>query len=102
MRLVVDRTLYDGGELLSHSPSTAVLTPSSEVRLSPADATALGVADGDRVTLTGRAGSLTAPVRLDAGLGRGTVAMRHGVGPQVPAPLLSVDETVIDVRVEVA
>ena len=48
--------------------------------LSPADAERLGVADGARVRVWNRFGSLEAPARVDDTLRPGVVAMTHGFG----------------------
>ncbi len=100
-RLVVNRTLYDGGELLAHRPSSSGLVGGGALRLSPADAAPLGVSDGDRVTVTSQHGSVTAPVTVDAGVPKGTVVARHALDPDVSS-LLAAGEVVCDVRVEVA
>jgi NADH-quinone oxidoreductase subunit G len=99
LRLVVNRVLYDRGELLSHCPSSLPLVAEPSIGLAPADAERLGVGDGDRVTLTSRAGFVTAPARVDDRVARGTALMHHTLGA---GPLLSAAGTVVEVRVEVA
>jgi NADH-quinone oxidoreductase subunit G len=100
-RLVLSRVLYDGGEQLSHRPSSSGLVRAGTLRLSPADAAPLGVADGDRVTVTSQHGSVTAPVTVDVGVPKGTVVAHHALDPDV-SPLLGAGDVVCDVRVEVA
>ena len=99
-RLVVNRVLYDGGVLVSHRPSSVGLARDGALRLSPGDAGSLGVQDGDRVTVTSRNGSLSAPVAVDDRVPRGSVVVHHALGPD-PSVLRSGDDVVCDVRVEI-
>jgi NADH-quinone oxidoreductase subunit G len=102
LRLVVDRTLYDDGVLVAHSPSMVPSRREAAIRLSVADAAALGVLAGDRIRLTGERGALSGVVAVDAGLARGTVAVPHRTGGTDPGELLAAGEVACDVRVEVA
>ncbi len=54
--------------------------PHCALNLSPADAARLGVADGDRVRVSTRRGSLTLPAQIDAKLMAGHVWMPNGFG----------------------
>ncbi len=54
--------LLDRGTLQDGEPYLAGTAPASRVRLSPTNAQALRVVDGDVVTVTGGTGSITAPV----------------------------------------
>jgi anaerobic selenocysteine-containing dehydrogenase len=61
--------------------------------LSPADATALGVADGEPVRVTSRRGSLVAPARVDPGLPPGLVFMTLHFPDEVDINQLTIDAT---------
>jgi anaerobic selenocysteine-containing dehydrogenase len=52
--------------------------PTPRLYLSPADAEAAGVHDGDRVQVTSPHGCLVATARLESAMSRGTVAVPHG------------------------
>jgi NADH-quinone oxidoreductase subunit G len=67
------RTLYDDGVELRHSLSLHHLAPGARVHLHPADAAALGVEDGDEVTVETASGAASAPVAFDASLVPGVV-----------------------------
>ncbi len=101
LRLVVDRVLYDGGELLSHCPSSVGLVRSASLGMSPGDAATLGVADDARVTVTSPRGSLAVTVGVDAAVPRGSVVLHHGLAGADAGTLLAAGDTVCDVRVEV-
>ena len=77
------RVLYDRGTLVQQGPSLARLAPEAVLRLHPADAARLGVADGGRVRLTGSAGSAELPAALDASLAPGTVYLPANLGVAV-------------------
>ncbi|MCU1351842.1 MAG: NADH-quinone oxidoreductase, chain, partial [Acidimicrobiales bacterium] len=100
LRLVTVRKLYDLGTLVQTSPSIAALGHGGGVSANPYDIDRLGVADGGQVRLTSSRGSLTASVRADAGVSRGTVAMEWNRGEPSPALLIDATQPVTDVRVE--
>lgn len=60
--------------------------------LHPADMKALGVAEGDALTLETRAGGLTLPARPDPGVAQGTVVVPHGVHGKNVNALIPSDE----------
>ena len=66
------------------------------LRISPADADAHGLADGDRARLTTRGGSTETPVEIDAAMQPGHVSLPNGFGLDYP------DETGEHQRVGVA
>ncbi len=105
-RLLVSRTMYDRGTLLSHSPSSAGLAAPAVVLLNPAEAAPLGVAAGDgsatRVKVTSQHGSITLPARPDASVARGVAVIAHNHEGADPGSLVSITDAVCDVRVEVA
>lgn len=64
-----------------------------ELELSPADAERLGVRDGQRVRISSRRGSVTAPVRVVAGLRRGLAFMTLHFPEEVETNLLTINAT---------
>jgi predicted molibdopterin-dependent oxidoreductase YjgC len=84
MTVHLARTLYDDGVSLRHSPSLRGLAPGPTVGLSPDHMASLGVDDGDDVTVSVGATSVTLSVRRDASLHGGTVYVpfnQPGVAP---------------------
>ena len=100
-RLVVDRVLYDGGESLSHMPSSVPLVRDGAVVLGTADAAALDVQAGTRLTVSSQHGSVTGPLVVSDRVPKGSVVIHHALSVD-PSPLVSADDVVCDVRVEVA
>jgi predicted molibdopterin-dependent oxidoreductase YjgC len=64
-----------------------------ELELSVADATDLGVVTGDRVRVTSRRGSVTAPVRVQRSLRRGLAFMTLHFPDEVQTNLLTINAT---------
>jgi formate dehydrogenase major subunit len=63
------------------------------IDVSPEDAERLGLAEGERVRVTSRRGSLEAPVRVDRGLRAGLVFMTLHFPDQVETNVLTIDAT---------
>ncbi|MBU6266343.1 MAG: molybdopterin-dependent oxidoreductase [Sphingomonadales bacterium] len=63
-------------------PSGLVRSGHNPLWIHPDDCAAIGVADGDAVTLRSRHAAIPAFVAADATLRRGVVAMTHGFGPR--------------------
>ena len=61
--------------------------------VSPADAAALGVAEGEKVRITSRRGSVIAPVRVDPGLRTGLVFMTLHFPDEVDTNQLTIEAT---------
>jgi formate dehydrogenase major subunit len=61
------------------------------VDLSPDDADALGVREGEVVRITSRRGSVTAPVRVDPGLRAGLAFMTFHFPDDVPTNVLTIE-----------
>jgi NADH-quinone oxidoreductase subunit G len=101
LRLVVDRSLYDEGTILAHSPSSAQVVAPPVLRLHPSDVAALGVDDGATLRVTSPQGELTGPLRSDPGVRRGTVAVRHRRSGIDPGTVCAHGDVVCEVRVEV-
>jgi NADH-quinone oxidoreductase subunit G len=66
-------TLLDAGRMQDGEPFLAGTAPRAVARLSEAAAAALGVVDGDEVTVTGPAGSVTVPALVTEGMLDGVV-----------------------------
>jgi formate dehydrogenase alpha subunit len=75
--LSTGRILYHwhGGTLSRRSPGLEAIAPESLVEIHPADATSLGIADGDRVRVASRRGEVVARAQLTRRSPRGTIFM---------------------------
>ena len=67
------RTMFDDGVLMRHSPSLARLAPGAAAYLTPADAAARRLHEGERIEIGIGNRSFSLPVRLDPSLSDGTV-----------------------------
>lgn len=79
--------IFGSEELSSLAPAIAGLIPKPYLALCPADATTLGLADGDTVEAVAGAERLLFPVKLMAGVPEGAAGMPQGIayngeGPQ--------------------
>jgi predicted molibdopterin-dependent oxidoreductase YjgC len=83
LTLHLGRVLYDGGTIVTAGESLAGLAPEPAAYLHPDDATRLGCAAGDRVTVTGNAGSAALPVAIDRSLAKGTVYVPFNLGASI-------------------
>ena len=83
LTLHLGRVLYDGGTIVIAGESLARLAPKPAAYLHPDDATRLGFAAGDRVTVTGNAGSAALPVAIDRSLAKGTVYLPFNLGASI-------------------
>ena len=99
-RLVATRKMYDLGVMVSHAPSLAVLAPGTSLGMHPLDADALGVADGDTVSVTSPRGSVTAALRRQSGIPRGVVTLEVLQPDVATTTLIDAADTVVSVRVE--
>jgi len=73
MALLSGGTLFADGSLSQRSGTLAKLAGVTRARVSPAEASRLGLDAGDRVELSGPAGSLTLPLELDDSVPAGAV-----------------------------
>lgn len=62
-----------------------------QLSINPDDAAALGIAEGDAVTVATQAGSVTVPARIDPRHRRGVTSLPHGFGDHNVNRLTSVD-----------
>jgi len=105
LRLVTTRKLYDDGTMTQASRSLAGLAPAAELLLHPHDFDRLGVDAGAEVAVSNREGgrgSITVPVRADAGVPRGAARLAYLQPGGHAAELIDATAVVTDVRVEVA
>ena len=98
-RLVVNRTLYDNGTLVSHCPSLAPLAEPATARLNPAAARDLGISDGDTVSVASTAGTISIPATADARVPEGVVVIPHNHSGADPRELVESGSTVTEVRI---
>ena len=98
-RLVVNRTLYDNGTLVSHCPSLAPLAESATARLNSAAVRELGISDGDTVSVASTAGTISIPATADARVPEGVVVIPHNHTGADPRELIVNGSTVTEVRI---
>jgi NADH-quinone oxidoreductase subunit G len=99
-RLVVDRTMYDGGTQTTMCPSIAELSKPGAVRISSTEASKLGVRDGAIVRISSQRASVEGPVLIDDRVASGIAAVAHNhVGLDIRS-LIDMNELVTDVRIE--
>jgi NADH-quinone oxidoreductase subunit G len=94
LRLGTFRTLWASKEV-DASPSLRFLRAKPVAELSPEDAAALGIGDGDRIEIGTNGTRVQAPVKLRASVPGGTVFLAAGTHEQ-PANLLT--ERLVEVR----
>ncbi len=99
-RILVRRTLYDYGTLVSQCPASAPLASTGSFVLSPADGERLGVTSGDTVTVTSAKGPLAGPVQIDDGITPGTILSWFNVAGTDGSYLIDVDGDYTAVSVE--
>jgi NADH-quinone oxidoreductase subunit G len=91
-------TLLDAGRLQDGEPFLAGTAPRAVARLSPGDAERLGVADGDRVTVSSAHGSVTVPVLVTDRMVDGVVWLpTNSVGCAVRTELRDGPGALVDV-----
>jgi NADH-quinone oxidoreductase subunit G len=100
LRLVAARRMYDDGVALRHSPASAGLARSIQVRLNPVDFDKIGVESGTVVKIESSRGHLLAPVASDAGVPVGSAAIPFTVDGWAANTLIDSSSVVTDVRVE--
>ncbi|MBI00468.1 MAG: hypothetical protein CL467_07730 [Acidimicrobiaceae bacterium] len=99
LRLVADRSMYDAGVLVAHSPSLAGLAPGAVAGLEPADLGRHGLAEGEVVDLIADRGTVQVAVTADPGVARGTVHLRVGQADVDTGRLIDASAPVTGVRV---
>jgi NADH-quinone oxidoreductase subunit G len=99
-RLVTQRTLWDAGTLVAHSPSLAGLHPEWAARLHPDELAALGLAAGATVRLSSGRGAVELVVRADHGVARGSVAVPFNLPGGSASSLIDAGAPAVTVRLE--
>jgi predicted molibdopterin-dependent oxidoreductase YjgC len=100
LRLVVGRSLYDGGRLTAASPSIAGLAKVPSLRINPVDAARIGVETNGTVRVSSPRSSLTLPVTVDDTTPAGTAFMWFTPGATGAPELIDAGSVVTDLRVE--
>ena len=91
IRLTTGRCLDSFNTGVQSGRYTAPIRRGGCVELSPEDAEALAVREGDRVRVTSRRGSVEGPVRVDPGLRRGLAFMTLHFPDEVDTNVLTID-----------
>jgi NADH-quinone oxidoreductase subunit G len=99
-RLVIDRTMYDGGTQTAMCESIADLAAPGAIRIHSSEASRLGVADGETVKVTSQRASVSGPVLIDDSVAAGVAAVAHNHPGLDVRPLVAMDELVTDIRIE--
>lgn len=89
-RLIGRRHPRGNNSWMHNVPKLAAGKPLCTLMMHPADAAALGVADGEDVDLSTKVGAVTAPVELTDAMMRGVVSLPHGFGHGRPGVELRV------------
>jgi NADH-quinone oxidoreductase subunit G len=100
LRLVVGRTLYDDGRLVSETPLLQRLVRDLELRIHPSDLARIGVDSGGQVKVTSTRGSQIVAVRSDTGVPAGIACMDFSADALGAALLVDSGQPVVDLRVE--
>lgn len=93
LRLTTGRRLDSYNTGVQSGGFESPLRRGESVDLSPEDARALAIADGERVRVVSRRGVVTAPARIDPGLNPGLVFMTFHFPDEVETNLLTIDAT---------
>ena len=93
LRLTTGRRLDSFNTGVQTSGYTSPLRREETLDVSPEDAQLLGIAEGERVLVSSRRGSVEAPVHLDPGLRQGLVFMTLHFPDQVETNVLTIDAT---------
>jgi len=99
-RLVIDRTMYDGGTQTTMCPSIADLSAPGAIRINTAEAAKLGVVTGVTVRLSSQRASVEGPVLVDDSIASGIVAVAHNHAGLDVRSLIDMNELVTDIRIE--
>lgn len=80
LRLIGMREMRSQNSWMHNSATLMKGERTHAARINPADAAAVGIADGDRVRLVSEQGDLVTTAKVTADVGPGTVALPHGWG----------------------
>ncbi len=101
LRLVVDRKLWDLGTMVQHSASLRDLPEQATVRLSTHDFDALGINDGDTVTIEWSGGTHDLSAQREPGLPRGAARIPFRIPGFDAGTLIKSKNLVAEIRVTV-
>ncbi len=93
LRLTTGRRLSDFNTGVQTSRYSSPLRREETIDVSPEDAERLGIAEGERVVVSSRRGTVEAPVHVDQGLRPGLVFMTLHFPDQVETNTLTIDAT---------
>ncbi|MDX6544870.1 MAG: hypothetical protein QOG02_644, partial [Gaiellales bacterium] len=93
IRLTTGRRLDSYNTGVQSGGYSSPLRRGESLDLSPEDCGSLGLAEGERVQITSRRGSVTAPVRIDSSLRPGLAFMTLHFPDQVETNVLTIDAT---------
>jgi len=93
LRLTTGRRLSDFNTGVQTSRYSSPLRRVETIDVSPEDAQRLGIAEGERVVVSSRRGTVEAPVHVDQGLRPGLVFMTLHFPDQVETNTLTIDAT---------
>jgi NADH-quinone oxidoreductase subunit G len=100
LRLVADRSLYDHGTRLEHSPSSRGLARASTLRVHPSELARLGLPEGGPVRVISHDRSFVVDAVADAGVPAGVAAMSLNQAAAGPSTVIDATAAVTDVRLE--
>jgi formate dehydrogenase major subunit len=93
LRLTTGRRLDSFNTGVQSGGYTSPLRRGESLDISPEDAARYGLEDGQRVRVSSRRGSVTAPIRIDDGLRAGLVFMTPHFNDEVATNVLTIDAT---------
>lgn len=100
LRLIVDRTLWDEGTMIRHSPSLQSAVKPVALRISSPDAQRLKLNQADTVKVEREGATLDVPMVVDPALPSGVVAMALGGHGFDVRDLISSDRTVTNLQIQ--
>jgi anaerobic selenocysteine-containing dehydrogenase len=95
--LIGRRALRSNNSWMHNLPDLVGGSNRCTLQLNPDDAAGLGITDGEPVTVTSAAGSVTAPAEVVPALRRGVVSLPHGWGHEAPGTRMKVATSVAGV-----
>jgi NADH-quinone oxidoreductase subunit G len=100
LRLVAQRTLYDGGRIVASTPALAGLRKEPVLLVHAQDLARIGVEDGASVRVTSARATVTLPVRTDPSVPAGMARLPFTADGRGAAELIDTTAMVTDLRVE--
>jgi NADH-quinone oxidoreductase subunit G len=100
LRLVVQRTLYDGGRVVTSTPSLKGLRKDAALFVHPQDLARIGVDEGESVRVTSARGTITLPVATHPSVPLGAARLPFTADGHGAAELIDTTSMVTDLRVE--